>query len=162
MSKGMSLLEILVVVAVFAILGVIVTRSVILSIGGSKKSESLVKVRENLNYSLGVIERQIRNANLISVCPNPDTKVINYQDQTGNSTSFSCLNVGTDNAYVASVTARLTSSEVTITSCSFTCTPATSVNPALVTISLEARDASASALQTSTVTSTTQIYLRNY
>ena len=58
--KGMSLLEILIVVAVFSILGVIVTRSVLLTLRGSKKSESQVKVRENVSFSLGVIERQLR------------------------------------------------------------------------------------------------------
>ena len=70
LQKGMSLLEILVVVAIFSILGVIVTRSVLLTLRGSKKSESQVKVRENVNYALAVIERQLRNADSIVTCPN--------------------------------------------------------------------------------------------
>ncbi len=159
----MSLIEILVVVAIFAILGIIVTRSVVLSIGGSKKSESLVKVRENLNYSLGIIERQIRNADsLVSACPNSDTSLINYKDQSGNAASFSCVGMGGSDPYIASGSARLSSDVIKITSCSFICTPATSVNPALVTISLEAQDAEATGVQQSKVTTTTRIYLRNY
>ncbi len=90
---GLSLIEILVVVSIFAILGIIITRSVILTLQGSKKSESLIRVRENLDYAKSVIERQIRNADNAE-CPNPDTTLLNYTDQFGNKTSFSCTNIG--------------------------------------------------------------------
>ncbi len=163
MKKGMSLLEILIVVAIFAVLGIIVTRSIILSIGGSKKSESLVKVRENLDYSLGVIERQLRNADSIVVCPNSsDTSTISYKDKNGDTGSFSCIGMGGADPYVASGSARLSSNAIRITSCSFVCTISNSVNPDLVTISLEAEDAEATGIQQSKVTTTTQVYLRNY
>jgi len=161
-QKGMSLIEILVVVSIFAILAIITTRSVLLTLQGSKKSESLVKVRENLGYSMGVVERQIRNANAIAECPNSDANVVNYTDQNGNPASFSCVNVGSTNAYVASGSARLTSTEITVTSCSFVCTPGTSANPPLVSVTLEAKDAAAVGIQNSSVSTTTQIYLRNY
>jgi prepilin-type N-terminal cleavage/methylation domain-containing protein len=161
-EKGMSLLEILVVIAIFAILGVIVTRSVLLSIGGSKKSESVVRVRENLNYSLAIIERQIRNANSISECPNLDTLRIDYKDQDDNPAFFSCVNTGGDDSYIASGSARLTSDTVQITRCSFSCTAASSTNPALVNVFLEAKDSNASGTQNSTVSVNTQIYLRDY
>jgi prepilin-type N-terminal cleavage/methylation domain-containing protein len=49
-NKGLSLIEILVVVAIFAILGIIVSSALVLTIQGTKKSESLVRVRENINY----------------------------------------------------------------------------------------------------------------
>ena len=162
MEKGMSLLEILVVITIFAVLGIIVTRSVALSIGGSRKSESLVRVRENLNYSLAIIERQIRNANSVSQCPNVDPARIDYKDQDRNSAFFSCVNLGGSDPYVASGGARLTSDTIQITSCTFTCVAATSTNPALVTVSLTAKDTSATGLQNATVSTTTQIYLRNY
>ncbi len=161
-EKGMSLIEILVVVSIFAILAIITTRSVLLTLQGSKKSETLVKVRENLGYSMGVVERQIRNANTISECPNSDTNTINYTDQNGNAASFSCVNVGSVNGYIASGSARLTSTEITITGCSFMCTPGTSANPSLVNVTLEAKDAAAVGIQNSSVSTTTQIYLRNY
>ena len=161
-EMGMSLLEILVVVAIFAILGIIVTRSIILSIGGSKKSESLVKVRENLDYSLAIIERQLRNADSITICPLPASNLISYKDLYGNTGTFSCENLGGLDPYIASGSARLSSSSVKITSCSFTCTSETSTNPALVTISLEAEDAETTGIQKSKVTTSTQVYLRNY
>lgn len=164
-QKGISLLEVLIVITVFAILGVIVSGSIILSIAGSKKTESIVKVRENISYSMGIIERQLRNADAVVDCPNPDSQVIDYQDQDGNTTSFSCVNVppaSGEDSYVASGSSRLTNSDIIITGCSFSCTPETTTNPPLVTISIEAKDAKALGAQSSQVTSATQIYLRNY
>jgi prepilin-type N-terminal cleavage/methylation domain-containing protein len=161
-SKGMSLLEILVVVSIFAILGIITTRAIILTLQGSQKSESLVKVRENLDYSLGVIERQLRNANSITECPNPDPSIINYQDESGVTTSFSCVDTGGDDSYVASGSARLTNDNVVIVSCAFSCTLGTSANPSSVMVNLEARDTGPVGAQRSIVTATTQIFLRNY
>lgn len=148
-EDGMSLIEILIVVTIFAILGIITTRAIFLTLQGSKKSESTVKVRENLNYSLGVIERQLRNANSVVDC---SANVINYTDQNGNPASFSCVNTGSANSYIASGSARLTGDSVNIISCEFNCPPTVSTNPPEVTISLEAQGVSLS----------TQIFLRSY
>lgn len=160
----MSLIEILVVVTIFAVLGILVTQSVILTLQGSKKSESLVHVRENLNYSLSIIERQIRNAGSVTPCPNSDTKIINYFDQNGVLGLFSCVNTGSNNSYIASGSAglRLTSDTVKITACSFVCTLRNGDNPSLVTINLTLKDAAASGIQSAEVSASTQIYLRNY
>ncbi len=158
-EKGLSLIEILIVVTIFAILGILTTRAVFLTLQGSKKSESLVKVRENLDYSVGVMERNLRNANSLIDCP-PGGTVVNYADQNGNPASFSCI-LGVD-SYVASGSARLTSSVVGITSCSFSCTPATNTNPASVIINIEAQDTTATGIQNSTVSTSTKVSLRDY
>ncbi len=160
-QKGMSLLEILVVVVIFSVLGIIVTRSVLLTLRGSKRSESSVKVRENVNFSLGVMERQLRNSDLIPNCPNPDPEELDYIDEFGNSSTFSCESIG-DDGYVASDSARLTNEEVDITSCTFTCSPGTSANPASVDISLTARDANSTGLENANVTVNTKVFLRTY
>lgn len=157
----MSLLEILVVVTIFAFLGILITRSIILTVAGSRKSESLVKVRESLNYSLSVIERQLRNADAIPNCPNIDTTYLGYNDQNGNPTSFSCISDAGVGA-IASGSASLSSSEINIVACSIVCSPGEGVNPSKVTISLEAKDAHAVGTENATVTLTTQITLRNY
>lgn len=174
MNKGLSLIEILVVITVFAALGIIISTSIILSLQGSQKSSGLVSVRENLDYAAGVIERQLRNANQIPEClglnpsPNPDTSVINYIDQNGQQSSFTCVVPGTsvDGSYIASGSAnlRLTSPQVSITSCSFTvsCGQAGSVNPPYVDVSLTARPVNITGAQSSVVTTETRIYLRNY
>lgn len=160
LSSGLSLLEILVVVSIFAALGILITRSVLLTLGGGRKSESLIKIRENLNYSIGVIERQLRNANSITDCGLSGTSLINYTDQNGIAASFSCVNIGSS-GYIASGSARLTSDLVKVTGCSFTCSLGTGV-PSSVTINLTAVDASAIGTENSAVTAKTQVFLRNY
>ncbi len=160
--KGFSLIEILVVITIFAVLGIIVTSSIVLTLQGTKKSESLIKVRENLNYSLAVIERNIRNANSIPVCPEEDSSAINYLDQYGQATSFSCANTGQEDSYIASGSSRLTTDAIKLIGCSFVCTPSDSSTPPFVTIDLIVEDASASGSQKAEVTASTQIYLRNY
>lgn len=159
-ESGISLIEILVVVTVFAVLGVMVSSSLVLTIQGTKKSESLIRVRENLNYSLAVVERNIRNANEILECPNSDTSKITYLDKNGVSASFSCVGVGQPDSYIASGSARLTSNTIKITSCTFTCTQDLS-NPPSVTVNVAIQDASATGVQSSSVTAESKIYLRN-
>jgi prepilin-type N-terminal cleavage/methylation domain-containing protein len=161
-GRGISLIEVLVVVALFAVLGVVISRSIILTLQGSQKSEFLVRARENIDYSLAVIERQIRNADSITECPNTDTNIINYTDQSGRLSSFSCVGVGSADSYVASGSARLTSNTVSVSTCSFTCTPGAGAKPPVVAVDLEVKNTNASGVQGAVVSATTQIYLRSY
>jgi len=161
-NNGMSLLEVLVVITIFAILGILVTQSIVLTLIGSQKSESMVKSRENLDYSLNIIERQIRNANSITVCPNLDPAVIDYLDQNGKPSSFSCVNTGNDESYIASGSSRLTNDAIKIVSCSLVCTPGTETNPSFVSVDITVKEASAAGIRSADVSATTQIYLRNY
>ena len=159
--QGFSLLEILVVITVFSILAILTTQAVLLTLRGSKKSESLTKVRGNIDYSLAIIERNIRNAELIVECPSPDTSIISYLDENGALTSFSCAS-DDDGGYIASASGRLTSSEVDVTSCSFVCEDIEGdTNPA-VTVSISAQDSSLSAMEGGDITISTKIFLRSY
>lgn len=155
-------MEILVVVSIFAFLGILITRSIVLTIAGSKRSESQIKVRQSLNYSLSVMERQLRNADSIPDCPNIDTTYLAYNDQNGNPTSFSCVSGGAGIGAVASESANLTGSDINVVGCSIVCVSGQGANPPVVTISLEARDAQAVGTANANVTLTTQINLRNY
>ena len=161
-------MEILIVITIFAVLGMIVTRSVILTLQGSQKSESMVSARENLDYSLGVIERQIRNANSIpnSSCTGVGSTSISYIDQNGSSSYFSCVNTGSVGSYIASESAsvltKLTNSNIKINSCSFTCIPSIGSNPPQVDIDITVQNTDASGVLGSAVSASTQIYLRNY
>jgi prepilin-type N-terminal cleavage/methylation domain-containing protein len=161
MKKGVSLIEMLVVVAIFAVLGILISRVILTTLRGSNKSNSLVKVRENLDYALAVMERQIRNADSVTTCPNPDHSRIDYRDGRGTATFFSCANIGPA-GYVASGSARLTSSEIGITSCSFSCTPAVGRVPPSVTINLIGEDPNSPGVEGAQVTVTTSIFLRTY
>lgn len=157
--RGVSFIEILVVIAVFAILGVLATRAILLTLRGSRKSESVVKVRENVNYALAVIERQLRNAESIntSTC----TGRVDYTDKDGVASSFVCTNIGPA-GYVASGSARLTSPEVAVTACSFSCTAASDNVLPSVSVNVTAQDATATGVESAQVSSSTQIFLRTY
>lgn len=160
-QKGVSFIEILVVISIFAVLGILVARIVLVTLRGSNKSDSLVRVRENVDFSLSVMERNLRNAESVSPCPNPDTTTVNYVDAEGIPGSFSCVNVGAT-GYVASGSARLTTDDIKITACSIVCAPGTaSINPS-VTITLEAADARATGIEAARATATTKIFLRTY
>lgn len=161
-EKGLSLLEVLIVITIFAVIGILITRSIVLTLGGTKKGESIIKVRENLDYAMGVIERQIRNANSIPVCTNSSATTLNYIDQNGGAGSFSCMNIGGADSFVASGSARLTNNSIQITNCSFTCTQGTGANPPSVSVNLEAQESGNSGTQNSKVSTTTQIFLRTY
>jgi prepilin-type N-terminal cleavage/methylation domain-containing protein len=153
-SQGISLIEILVVIMIFAILGVLISRVILVTLRGSGKSDSLVKIRENLDYSLSVMEREIRNAETIT-CSSPTR--VNYTNSRGVAAYFSC-----QTSRVACGSGWLTSDEVSITACSFTCTAASGHAPPSLTISLEAKDATVTGIESAQATATTKIFLRTY
>lgn len=159
-KSGFTLVEILVVIAIFAFLGILITRAVILTVGGSKKSESIVKVRENLDYSISIIERQIRNANSISECPNSSNDRIDYIDKEGHASYFQCSN-NNGIGYIASGSAQLNHPDIDIKTCSLNCIKDVTTSPEVVTIYLEASDITSGA-QAAPITVSTIISLRNY
>ncbi len=158
-SFGFSIVELLVVVTVFTILAVITTQSLVLILRGSRKSESLIAVRENVNYAMSIMERQIRTAREVTC---PDSNTLNYIDSYGISTSFACDDT---NGYIASGSARITSSEIVI-DCSaasvFTCNAAVGSVPPSVDIDIRAQAADSSGAEGAEVTSETHILLRSY
>lgn len=162
-NKGFSLLEMLVVIMIFSVLGILVSRSVLLTLRGSKKSENAVSVRENLNYAMNIVERQLRNANEVSPCSGVDPSVINYTDTLGKASSFSCAGIGGEDAHIASGSGRLTNSSVLVTTCSFICTPSDTAGlPSLVEVIFAGENKDAQGTENSRVTVSNKIYLRNY
>ena len=159
-EKGFSLLEILIVITIFAGLGLLTTRAVFLTLRSSQKASSEISIRRSLDYSLAVIERHLRGADSIVACPNPDPRLIEYLDEAGAVVNFSCQD-SSDGGYLASASARLSNREVDITSCSFTCNPGSGSAPPTVTLFLEAQKADVSGIGGANVTMSTQIQLRN-
>jgi Tfp pilus assembly protein PilW len=160
--RGISFIEILVVVAIFAVLGILVSRITLLTLRGSSKSDAVVKVRENLDYAIAIMERNIRNADKVDPCPNTDNTRLDYIGNDGGPTSFSCVGVGTDNGYIASGSARLTGTDVKINACSFYCTAQSGNIPTSVVINLELQDVKAIGIDSAKVTTSSKIILRSY
>lgn len=157
-SKGVSLIELLVVITIFSVLAILATRGVLLTLRGSRKSESISKVRENLGFSFAVMERHLRNADSVD-CARPTR--VDFQDKKGNSVYFSCEDLATD-GYISSSSARLTSEEVRITACDFTCETGGAGVPPSVSVSISGEEASITGVEGAQVTVTTKILLRTY
>lgn len=161
MQQGMSLLEILVAITIFAILGVVMSRAILLTLRGVRKSESTLRAKENTNYAMAVVERALRNADAVT-CPNPSPTLLDYTDEKGEETSFSCVGMGTEDSYIASGSARLTNTDITISSCVINCSQdSTNSNPT-VSFDVAASDKTASGIEGSTFSSSMQILLRSY
>lgn len=163
-QSGFSLIEMLVVIFVFSLLAILLTQSLTLTLRSTKKSDSIIESRENIQFALNVMERQIRNARGLT-CPAPDTpsNTLSYIDEYGNNASFTCTTSGSD-SFIASnsASARLTSNKVRITNCSqvFTCN-AVDI-PHSVDITITGGNATVSGVEGSSVSLTTKVLLRNY
>ena len=163
-KKGFSLIEMMVTISIFAVIGVLVTTSMALTLRSSKKSDSLVRVRESLNYSLSSLERQIRNSDSIVSCTGLPVSTLSYISMEGITTSFSCVTAGSDK-YIASgsgaLIKRLTPSDILVTSCSFTCTQ-TANSPAVIKVNVTAEDATSTGTEKGSVSTNMEIITRNY
>jgi len=163
--SGFSLIELLVVITIFALLGVLITFSLAFSMKGGKKSESINKVRGNLDYAISVMERQLRNADEI-VYGCQQSSYITYKDQKGVEASFS-LDTSEDLRRIASSSGDfnktyLTSDDVFVDRLNFDCMPAEKGATDSVKIEIIAHDAKASGVESAKVTVETRINLRNY
>ncbi len=158
---GFSLVEILVVLSVFAILGIVVSQSLLLILRGARKSDTSSKVRQSLDFAINSMERQIHNATNLTPCPNTDTTTITVVDQDRQTYSLSCSSIG-PTGFVASASSRLTSTDISVTACSFTCTPATASVPPFIKIDITAQDSQAVGPENTKITDSRTIYLRSY
>jgi len=161
-KRGYTLIEILVVVTVFAAISLITSQTIILTLRGTKKAESISKVRSNLDNAIGSMERQLRGAkSIVSACTGVAAQSIIFVDQNNNQVTFSCIGVNNNNqpASIASGAATLTTSDITISACSFTCSPAVGSNPPSILINVTGNDLTG---QNSSVPVVTQVTLRNF
>lgn len=168
LKMGFSLVEMLVVVAIFSVLAVISTQALSESLRGTNKSENLANVRDNVDYTISVIERYLRNAQDVACSNTPGGQatgsVLNFTDEDGEVTNFSCQDVAGE-TYIAIGTGnmRLTNPSVTIVNCGtvFSCVEETQGLADKVTIQITARDESGSDALGAETTSGTTIILRN-
>lgn len=161
-TLGISLIEIMIVVVVFTILGVLTTNAVFLTLRGTQRSQSIQKVREKMNYIVSIIQRQLRGAQKVTDCPTVDPFTrIDFINEDGDLSWFSCEQIG-EEGYVASGSARLNSEDISITSCSFICEEGNSGSPAVISVSVTAEDAEESGIIKGKATFDSKIILRNF
>jgi len=161
---GYSLIEILVVMTIFVVISIIATQTIAASLKSSNKSDSLNKVRNELSSAILLMERNLKNAQSIlpASCVGAVALSIDYSDQSGVLASYVC---NLDDGYIASVSAetiRLTSQNVVIETCSFTCSLGTEGQTDSVQINLSGYEKGKTPSEGSLVTLQSKIILRNY
>lgn len=166
-KKGFSIIEILIVVALFSILAFLVASSTLSTFKGTRKIDASGKVRDNLSFAADVAERHLRNAkSIITTCDGTSRTSISYVDQTGRTGAFTCYGLGGSNPYIASdsgaLSQALTSNEVSLTACSFTCSRTSAVNPSIIDFVIAGRARNADATDASFATITRRVVLRVY
>lgn len=168
-ANGFSLVEMLVVVAMFAFLGVVVSQSTIDTLRNTRKSDASVGVRENLELVVASMERPIRGAVSIEECT--PTRIV-YSDRDDIAHRFDCDMSGAvgfvakadvDPVAPFNPTATpqtITSFEVDVIDCVFSCTAGGLGVSRAVSLSITAKDALLNDEEGSTVTVNTRINLR--
>lgn len=98
---------------------------------GGTKTEVIKEVKQNGNFVMATMTRMIRNAKEASCDPAKEwVTITSTHDDL--STTFVCLDVGSENGKIASNTARLTNENVKVDACSIDCE---GTSPETVTIS---------------------------
>lgn len=164
-ESGFSIIEILISIALLSIVMIITTQTLTSSLKNSKKSDSISKTRENVDYALSTMERLLRNAQSVSCSANG--RSVDYVDEYGNSTSFQCNNAG---GFIASGSAftRLTSTDVNVicddpAATPFQCPSTGAGIPDTVVITLMAEEADlGGSIEGAVITASTKVLLRNY
>ncbi|MBI4035265.1 MAG: prepilin-type N-terminal cleavage/methylation domain-containing protein [Candidatus Chisholmbacteria bacterium] len=163
--KGYSLLELVVVVAATGVLAVVATNLFFSVTRGGTKVQLAAEVNQNGQIVLGVMERLIRNAYSVLTCSGAAETSLTVVDRTGQNVTFACENVGTDESFIASNGARLTSEKVAVSACSFKCVlDQGGYRPPLVEIDFWLRQANTQAVtgETAEAEFKTSVGLRNY
>jgi prepilin-type N-terminal cleavage/methylation domain-containing protein len=162
-KKGYTLMEILLVVVIFSLLGVIVTQVVASTLRGSGKSENTVVVRENVSYAIGVMERNIRNAEEIQTCTGSRLDYINVDVEE---VFYECQLDGVINRIFSSeLNGYLTNDEISIDNCSgvFNCPPGNPINYVDIKITaVDAQSAGSENALTAQHNESIRVRLRNY
>jgi len=163
---GYTLIELLIVLGIFAVLAAIMSQALGLSLRSSRKSENIAEVRENVTVAVGVAERLLRNAQTVDCAT---SQLLNYVDEYGNSTSLSCIDTDPSApgiGYIASGSAnlRLTSIKTVDIDCLlvFECTAATTNSPAVVDIKISGKSLEGQAEEAAEAESSAKILLRSY
>ncbi len=137
--NGFTLIEILVAVGLLAIIATIGSNMFFTTLRSSGKSKNLTVVKQNGDYALAAMERLIRDSEKVIVnsdgllCTTGMNK-IKTKRLDGSEVEFSCEGEGTVTGLIASNSARLTSSDVKLDSCSFDCSSQGDFYPQIVAI----------------------------
>lgn len=130
MNKGFSLIELLIVVGVFSVLGVVVSQAIVSSVRTAKKADTSVEVRETVSFALETIERKALNATDVPSCQSADTSFL-YISGSEEDSIYECV----DN-HLRENGARITNDTTRLTKCELICSVDASGAPT-ITVNLD-------------------------
>lgn len=125
MNKGLTFIELLVVVTLMGVIGAIVTQIFVLGLRSQVKTEIFKEVKQNGDYVVSVIEGMVRNAaNISQIQCNENSDKLTIIGQDGLSTTFDCsegtfASISGELEAVPTVSYSITSSKVTAQDCNF-------------------------------------------
>jgi len=115
-QRGFTLIEMLVVTAVFMLLGVLLVSSLFSILKSNAKAELMKEMRQSGSYALDVMSKIIANGVITNIDCSAANSSIVVKNPNGGETTFECKG---DPAYIASNSAQLTSTQqIKISSCS--------------------------------------------
>jgi prepilin-type N-terminal cleavage/methylation domain-containing protein len=135
--KGYTLIELIAVVAVFGVVGIIIVSLLFTLLRGSRKADLLTAVRQEGDFTLSQIVRNVRYGQLDSPvsCSSPVTaqSITVTSGVDGGQTTYSCP--ANQTSPISSNSAALTdNNSVAVTNCSFTCQDPLVGSPPVITI----------------------------
>lgn len=120
-SSGFTYIELLVVVVILGILMVGMSNLFFSVIRGGGKVDVGTEIKQNGQQALANMETLIRNSDSVSSCsPIPGQSIV-LTGKDGGTTTLLCDLTNPATGYIASNSARLTSTKAVVTDCTFTC-----------------------------------------
>lgn len=91
LAGGFSLFELIIVMGIFTVVAIIATQIVTNSLSGTKKTESITTVKEDITFAMESMEREIRNAKSLD-CSSSNGQILYYDDVDSVTHYFQCTN----------------------------------------------------------------------
>lgn len=168
-KHGFTLIELLVVMAIFSVVGIVSAQSLLSVFTTGEKSQSTVLVRENIENSFSVLERELRNARSLDTCSSNVFSGITFvsvvfTDQNSTVRGFICQYRAASPSFgnISIDGSTLTSTQVIVTNCTASCDLTTADSKGSVDLTVTAHSADASTSVTdSELTLSTFVQLRS-
>lgn len=153
-TKGFTLIEMLIALAVFSMLGVMTTVIMVGALQGAKKAAAVALVKNEGSRVINTMTQMLKYSTSVTLCGG-NSVTFQPRTDTSNAAVFACLGAGP--YYIASNSASLISDKVEMMSCSISCPSVQQVN---IGFTLQMKNATF-ATEKAVTTFGTQIGLRN-
>jgi prepilin-type N-terminal cleavage/methylation domain-containing protein len=165
--KGFTLIELIVVMSIFVVVGGLIISILFITFRGSNKAETMSIVKQNGTFALSQMVKQIRYARSLdapaSCVPTANAPTLTVTAlNDGLQTTFSCPN-SQASPITSNSAALVDSNAVSVTYCSFTCSQNNISEPPRVTIqfTLSSKNSSGLVESQSSIPFQTSVIMRN-